>query len=118
MGRERGKRGRQAGKEAGRQGGQWGRWGACGRQVLSALCWVRRCCLPLVNPHLGGGPKPFASVAPCPQVGTSGYQPPSALGTSEGKGPCLRRLPALGELQVDAGQESAGLGPAALPCRL
>lgn len=106
-----------AGEGAGRRGGQWGRWGACRCQVLGALCRARRCCQPLANPHLGGGPKPFASVARCPQVGTSGYQSPSALGTSEGKGPHLRRLPALVELGGDAGQMSAGLGPAALPCK-
>lgn len=47
--------------------------------------------------HLGEGPKPTASLAPPPQVGTSGYQPPSALGTSTGKGPRLGRLPALVE---------------------
>lgn len=116
MGRERGRTG-QAGEGAGRRGGQWGRWGARRCQVRGALCWVRRCCQPLVNPHSGGGRKPSASVARCPQVGTSGYQSPSALGTSEGKGPRLRRLPALVELRADAGQTSAGLGPAALPCR-
>lgn len=64
--------------------------------------------------HLGEGPKPFASLAPPPQVGTSGYQPPSALGTSTGKGPRLGRLPALVELRAGASQTLAGLGSAPL----
>lgn len=44
-------------------------------------------------------------VVPIPLSKTSGYQPPSALGSREGKGPRLGKLPALGGSEVDVGQK-------------
>lgn len=98
MGREDGKRGRQAGQAV----GELGEWGS---HVLGAWGLVKGCCWPRVKPYLGNAPNPLPGFAPPSQVGPSGYQPPSTLGTREGKGPCLGQLPALLDLQAGAGQK-------------
>ena len=73
------------GKEADRRGGPWGVWGACGPQVHGVLCCVRCCCWPLVDPHLGEGPKPFASLAPPPKWGHLVTSRPLPWGLAEEK---------------------------------
>ena len=103
-----GKGGRQSGQAVAGVGRLWtpGSW----RLVLGQMLLLATDGSPL-------GVRPQTLCLPCTpsQVGTSGYQPPSALGTSTGKGPRLGRLPALVALRAGAGQTLVGLGSAPLP---
>lgn len=110
MGREDGKRGRQAGRAVGV---------VEGRGESSSWCPVLGQMLLLATGKatLGGMPQTLRlRLHPLPKWWGHlvGYQPPSALGTREGKGPRLGKLPALVDLQAGAGRKLgwAGLCPA------
>lgn len=68
MGREDGKRGRQAGQAV----GELGEWGS---HVLGAWGLVKGCCWPRVKPYLGNAPNPLPGFAPPSQVGPSTSRP-------------------------------------------
>ena len=103
------------GKEADRRGGPWGGVGGLWTPGSWHLVLCQMLLLATGGSPLGGRPQTLCLPCTPSQVGTSGYQPSSALGTSRGKGPRLGRLPALVVLRAGAGQTLVGLGSAPLP---
>lgn len=82
------------GRQAG--GGRGGVWGSLWTPGSWCLVLGQTLLLATGGSPLGAGPRSRCLPCHSPKWGHPGYRPPSALGTSTGKGPRLGRLPAPG----------------------